>query len=101
MDAKVYYHGSSDRCLSDGSYRLLPPVDTGVLAESGRKVRLDRVFFTRDLGLARIYAGRTVNRLGGRPVIVRVIVDARQVVCLSDQPGASVYHSPGAFCEPL
>lgn len=101
MEQPIYYHGTSDAVLPRGSFRLLPPSETGVISEAGRKVNLSRVFFTRDVGLARIYAGRACSRFGGRPVVYRVVTDARQVECLDDRAGASVYHAPAAFVEAL
>ena len=93
----MYYHGS---CSAAGlEIRLLPPNVTGILSEKGRNRNLDRVFFTRDLGLARIYAGRAARALGGSPVVYRVI-PMGDVVEMSAAPGASVFHAPWAFVEP-
>ena len=94
----MYYHGSSTACGID--YMLIPPEDSGFLQEEGRKKNLDKVFFTTDLGSARIYAGRAVNRFGGSPVIYRVI-PMGQVTCLTDVVGSSVYYSQWAFVERL
>ena len=94
----MYYHGSSTACGID--YMLLPPEDSGFLQEEGRKKNLDKVFFTTDLGSARIYAGRAVNRFGGSPVIYRVIPMGR-VTCLTNVVGSSVYYSQWAFVERL
>lgn len=52
---------------------LMPPNVTGVIQERGRKKNLDKVFFTKDLGTAKIYAGRSKNVNGGNPKIYRVI----------------------------
>ncbi|AGJ71639.1 hypothetical protein Lw1_gp233 [Escherichia phage Lw1] len=92
----VYYHGS---CTAAGiESMLLPPCASETLSEKGRKKNLDRVFFTADIGLARIYAGRAARSIGGDPVLYRVVcpVDA---VCMNDDKGASVYHAAWAFCE--
>ena len=92
----TFYHGTSTAVGID--YRLLPPAVTGVIEEVGRKKNLDKVFFTSDLGSARIYAGRAVSKFGGRAVIYRVI-PMGEVECLHDSPGTSVYFAPGAFVE--
>lgn len=52
---------------------LMPPNTTGIIQERGRKKNLDKVFFTKDLGTAKIYAGRSKNVNGGIPKIYRVI----------------------------
>ena len=95
---QAFYHGTTS--AANIGHMLCPPADTGVLSEKGRNKNLDRVFFTRDLGLARIYAGRAARSLGGTPVVYRVIspVDTK---CLSERKGASVYHAQWAFCEAL
>lgn len=92
----TFYHGS---CSVAGiTNMLLPPVVSETLSEKGRKKNLDRVFFTADIGLARIYAGRAARSIGGEPVLYRVVcpVDA---VCMNDTAGATVYHAAWAFCE--
>lgn len=92
----TFYHGS---CTAAGiENMLLPPVESETLSEKGRKKNLDRVFFTADIGLARIYAGRAARSIGGEPVLYRVVcpVDA---VCMNDTAGATVYHAAWAFCE--
>ena len=94
----VFYHGTTDAVLGN-SYKLMPPVSTGNLQEKGRKKNLDKVFFTADLGLARVYAGRSCNRFGGSPVVVRVI-PMTEVETISEGAGATVYACDWAFCEP-
>ena len=95
-DLVVFYHGSSDACgITD---RLCPPDQTGVISEKGRNKNLGRVFFTADIGLARIYAGRAARSLGGSPVLFRVVQPV-DVATLNDTAGASVYHAAGAFAE--
>jgi len=69
----IYYHGTSTAVMSDEEYVLLPPSMTGIIQEVGRKKNLDKVFFTADLGLAQIYAGRAKNRFGGDPIVYRII----------------------------
>lgn len=58
-----FYHGSCS--LAGIKNMLVPPSDTNVLSEQGRKKNLDRIFFTKDIGLARIYAGRASRSIGG------------------------------------
>ncbi|QXG07629.1 hypothetical protein [Erwinia phage Snitter] len=94
----VYYHGS---CTAAGiGSMIVPPVESGVLSEDGRKKNLDRVFFTTDIGLARIYAGRAARSVGGDPVLFRVVAPV-DTVCMNDTAGASVYHAAWAFCEAI
>lgn len=93
-----FYHGS---CTVAGiENMLLPPVDSNVISEKGRNKNLDRVFFTADIGLARIYAGRAARSIGGEPVLYRVVCPV-DLVCMNDTKGASVYHANWAFCEKL
>ena len=96
----TYYHGSSDRVINTRDHILLPPIHTGTMQEKGRKRNLDQVFFTRDLASAKIYAGRAVQRFGGRPIIVRVI-PMGQVHQLNYARGTTVFHSDWAFYEPI
>lgn len=95
---KTFYHGSSSNANID--FMLCPPDVTGVLSEVGRKKNLGRVFFTEDIGLARIYAGRAARSYGGEPRLYRVVAPV-DVVCLSDVKGATVYHAEWAFCEEI
>ncbi|AGG58311.1 hypothetical protein VPDG_00150 [Vibrio phage henriette 12B8] len=94
----MFYHGTTT--AANIGHKLLPPNTTNVIGEKGRKKNLDRVFFTKDIGLARIYAGRAVRSYGGDPVLLRVVSPA-DVVCMNETKGASVYHASGAFCEIL
>lgn len=95
-DQKVFYHGS---CTAAGiESMLLPPSDSGVLSETGRNKNLGRIFFTEDIGLAKIYAGRAAKSIGGDPVLFRVIAPV-DTVCMNDAKGASVYHAEWAFAE--
>ncbi len=64
-----YYHGTSRKLKGF----ITPPMEHGLeIQERGRKKNLDKVFITRDLGSAKIYAGRAKNVFGGKPVIYRV-----------------------------
>lgn len=67
---KIWYHGSST--IDKYETKLLPPNVTGVKQELSRKKNLDKVFFTPDLGTAKIYAGRSYNVNGGTKRIFRV-----------------------------
>ena len=94
-----FYHGSSS--LAGIGNVLLSPESSGVISEKGRLKNLDRVFFTKDLGLAKIYAGRACRSYGGGdPVVYRVVCPV-DLVCLNDTKGATVYHAAGAFVEKL
>lgn len=94
----IYYHGS---CSMAGiSNMLLPPVDSDVISEKGRHKNLDRVFFTTDIGLAKIYAGRAARSIGGEPELYRVVAPVG-TICMNSTPGASVYHANWAFCEKI
>lgn len=93
-----FYHGS---CSVAGiENMLLPPAVSETLSEKGRKKNLDRIFFTADIGLARIYAGRASRSIGGEPKLYRVICPV-DPVCMNDDNGASVYHASWAFCEEI
>lgn len=94
----VFYHGSSSNCGIE--FMLKPPVETEMLSEEGRKKNLDQVFFTKDLGLAKVYAGRACNRFGGEQKMYRVI-PMTEVATLSEKEGASVYHCGWAFVEEI
>lgn len=93
-----FYHGTSS-ALNIG-HRLLPPDETNRLSELGRKKNLDRVFFTADLGSARIYAGKAVRRWGGEAVIYRVY-PVGPVETIQPRGGTTVYAAPWALIEPL
>ncbi len=67
----TFYHGTST--IKKEDYLLLPPSETGIIQEVGRKKNLNKVFFTPDLGTANIYAGRSMNVNGGSKAIFRVI----------------------------
>ena len=95
-DDSVFYHGTSTECGIDNI--LIPPNDSKFLSEVGRTKNLDRIFFTKDIGLAKIYAGRTSKLIGGDPVVYRVVSPV-DVVCMNNDPGASVYHASWSFCE--
>lgn len=95
---KIFYHGSSSSANIENM--LCPPEETGILSETGRKKNLDRVFFTEDIGLAKIYAGRAARSYGGEPRLYRVISPV-DVVQMNDTKGATVYHAEWAFCEEI
>lgn len=93
-----FYHGSCTLGLTGDM--LLPPSETATLSEQGRLKNLDRVFFTKDIGLAKIYAGRAARSIGGEPTLFRVVCPV-DVVCLNDTKGATVYHAAHAFVEQI
>lgn len=92
----TFYHGSTTAANID--HLLMPPSETNTISEKGRLKNLDRVFFTKDIGLAKIYAGRAARSYGGEPVLYKVIAPV-DVVCMDDRQGASVYHAAWAFVE--
>lgn len=94
----IFYHGSTT--LANIENMLLPPCETDTISEKGRLKNLDRVFFTADIGLAKIYAGRAARSIGGEPVLYRVVSPV-DMVCMNDTKGASVYHAQWAFVEKL
>lgn len=95
---KVFYHGSSSNGLKGNM--LLPPNQTSVISEQGRKKNLNRVFFTEDRGLAKVYARRAARSLGGEPKLYRVITPINTEL-MSAVPGATVYHADWAFVEEI
>lgn len=98
VTAMIFYHGS---CTAAGiSNMLIPPSDSGTVSEKGRKKNLDKVFFTSDIGLARIYAGRAARSIGGEPILYRVVSPVN-TFCMNSTPGATVYHADWAFVEKI
>lgn len=71
--SEMYYHGTSTGVLIDHENpigeMIIPPSESGVIQEQGRKKNLNKVFFTKNPGSAWIYAGRTKNVLGGEPIV--------------------------------
>ena len=95
---QVFYHGSS---TGAGISNLLsPPSETNIISEAGRKKNLDQVFFTADIGLAKIYAGRAARSIGGDPVLYRVVSPVN-TKCMNLTPGATVFHADWAFVEEI
>lgn len=97
-DYVEFYHGSCSLGLKGDM--LLPPEMTNTISEKGRKKNLDRVFFTKDKGLAKVYARRAVNSIGGVPKLYRVVAPV-DTVFMSETPGATVYHAAWAFVEEI
>ena len=98
---KHYYHGTSTALKI--SNIILPPCDTQVIQEVGRLQNLDKVFFTADLGSAKIYAGRAKNRFGGRPIVLEV-KPVGDIEILNNQSGTTVFMAKqlivaGGYCE--
>lgn len=98
--APVYWHGTTTALLPSGSYRLLPPEQTGCITEPDRARNLDQVFFTCTKAYAGIYAMRAARRYGGQPVIYRVI-PVGAPACINEANGCEVYHAPFAFIEAI
>jgi len=90
----IFYHGSSIN-LKIGDY-ILPPNTQGNLSEKGRKKNLDKIFFTKDIKSAKIYAGRAYNSLGGDGKYVYEIEPIGEITTLNDQKGTTVYNSDKA-----
>ena len=94
----MFYHGSST--INNIKHMLLPPDETNVISEKGRKKNLDKVFFTKDLKSAMIYAKRAVRQLGGEPILYRVI-PMSDVECINETEGTTVYCCEWAFVEKI
>ena len=89
-----FFHGTSTNVgIGD---KLIPPHMTGTLSEVGRKKNLDLVFFTADRSSARVYAGRSVRKFGGEPIIYRVY-PVGDVTVLNRDAGTTVYAAPWAY----
>ena len=85
----MYYHGTA-RKFNIGQY-LLPPDDHGLeISERGRRKNLDLVFFTKDIGSAKIYAGRAKNSYGGLPRIYEV-EPVGKIEIIQSTPGTTVF----------
>ena len=90
------YHGTIRENIATGA--ILPPTQTGIIQEEGRKKRLDCVFATPNEGLARVYAGRAARRFGGEPVVVEVSMFDRDItVDEGSRDGAIVLVASGAW----
>jgi hypothetical protein len=92
---ETFYHGTSSILGLEPGMVLLPPNETEKISEKGRKKNLDRVFFTQDVGSAKIYAGRAVQRFGGKPTIFKIEPEGN-VEQLNATPGTTVFMSPKA-----
>jgi hypothetical protein len=92
---ETFYHGTSTVVGLKPGMHLLPPNQTEKISEKGRHKNLDKVFFTKDVGSAKIYAGRAVQQFGGNPTIFKVEPEG-QVELLNPTPGSTVYMSSSA-----
>ena len=91
----AFYHGTA-RKFKIGE-ELVPPKEHGFeISEKGRKKNLDKVFFTSDVGSAKIYARRAVNSYGGIPHIYEVEVPNVDIEVINPTPGTTVYAAPRA-----
>jgi hypothetical protein len=95
---ETFYHGTSTAVGLKPGVDLLPPDQTDKISEKGRKKNLDKVFFTKDIGSAKIYAGRAVNQFGGQPVVFKV-TPVGKIEALNLTPGSTVFMSPKASIE--
>lgn len=87
LSEQKYYHGTS---TSVGNLsEILPSSETEYLQEKGRKKNLNKVFVTKDLGSAWIYAGRAVQQFAGQPVVY--VVDPMNLKPIHEMAGTSVY----------
>lgn len=93
VENNAFYHGTTVD-LEPGEY-ILPPNDTSNISEKGRKKNLDRVFFTSDLGSAKIYAGRAKHSLGGNPKVY-LIKPEGNIDTINATPGSTVFMAPKA-----
>lgn len=93
-----FFHGTSDKILSIGD-KLIPPKDTGMLSERGRKVNLDKVFFTHDKQSAFAYARKAVKAFGGGNPVVYEISPVGNIGVLNDTPGTTVFHADWAYIK--
>lgn len=92
----TFYHGTTTSL--DIGNRLMPPDDTGVMSEVGRKKNLNKVFMTQDINHARVYAMKAAKQFGGDPVVYRTI-PMGDVDLFSDRPGATIYTADWAFID--
>lgn len=93
LPEEMFFHGTSVD-LQPGEI-ILPPDQTGKISEKGRKKNLNKVFFTKDFGSAKIYAGRAFHSLGGTPVVYQV-EPLGDIGTLNDAPGTTVFTAEGA-----
>ena len=90
----TFYHGTS-REFKPGQW-IKPPDEHGMaISEKGRKKNLDRVFFTQDLGSAKIYAGRAKNSLGGEAQVY-IIDPYGDIIDIVTTRGTTVFSAPKA-----
>ena len=91
----TFYHGTARKFRIGEA--LVPPKEHGFeISEKGRKKNLDKVFFTSDVGSAKIYARRAVNSYGGIPHIYEVEVPNVDIEVINPTPGTTVYAAPRA-----
>jgi len=92
---ETFYHGTSSALGLQPGMKLLPPDQTDKISEKGRKKNLNKVFFTKDLGSAKIYAGRAIHQFGGEPVVFAIEPEG-EVEQINATPGTTVFMSPSA-----
>jgi hypothetical protein len=91
----IFYHGTARGPEDLGEY-ISPPEEHGLeISEKGGKKNLDKVFFTKDLGSAKIYARRAVNSYGGDPHIY-VVEPVGDIETINPTRGTTVFAAPRA-----
>ena len=91
----TFYHGTARKFRIGEA--LVPPKEHGFeISEKGRKKNLDKVFFTSDVGSAKIYARRAVKSYGGIPHIYEVEVPNVDIEVINPTPGTTVFAAPMA-----
>jgi len=91
-----FFHGTSKE-FSPGDL-ILPPSKTNNISEKGRIKNLDKIFFTKDFGYAKIYAGRAAQALGGKPRVYKIKPHS-PIEIMDQSPGRSIYTAPSAVVE--
>lgn len=91
---QIFYHGTNKE-FAVGDY-ILPPNETGEISEKGRKKNLDKVFYTLDVGSAKIYAGRAVQSAGNGSPYIYKIQPIGDIEWLNKAAGTTVAMSPSA-----
>jgi hypothetical protein len=83
----ILYHGTSNPNINN---IILPPIETKIISEKGRKKNLDKVFFTKSYKSAQIYAGRAFNSYGGNKRVLPIIPIGK-VEIVNSNKGSEVF----------
>lgn len=89
-----FYHGTN--LLFEPGDIIKSPIETGNISEKGRKRNLDKVFFTTDVGSAKIYAGRARPSLGSGKAYIYMVEPLGDIEWLNKNPGTTVAMAPKA-----